>query len=154
MSTRGRNVPQAYGAAGRGSEVHTGGGAQQRRGDWQPNAHQAAGAGPQDGARRRRRRQRTQRGKRPRGTESRAPRPDTVSREHIFQELEGLLRQIREQAEEVGGWPEERLTPLVQAVTGFTRSLDEQSDPISERTRDEYKRIREKLSQALRAIHE
>jgi hypothetical protein len=73
-----------------------------------------------------------------------------VTRERIFQELEGLLRQVREQAEESGGWPEERLSPLVQAVTGFTKSLDEQSDPIPERTRSEYQRIRDRLSQALR----
>jgi len=73
-----------------------------------------------------------------------------VSREHVFQDLEGLLRQIREQAEESSGWRQEQLSEITQTVTGFTKSLEEQLDPISDRIRSEYQRIREKLSHALK----
>jgi len=75
---------------------------------------------------------------------------DVVSRERIFQELEGLLRQIREQAEESADWAEDQLSEITRTVTSFTKSLEEQADPIPERARSEYQRIREKLSQALK----
>jgi vacuolar-type H+-ATPase subunit E/Vma4 len=73
-----------------------------------------------------------------------------MSRERVFQELEGLLHQIREQAEESVDWAEGRLTEITQTVTTFTKSLEEEADPIPERARVEYQRIREKLSQVLK----
>lgn len=68
----------------------------------------------------------------------------------MFQDIEGLLRQIREQAEESAGWTEQQLSEITQTVTAFTRSLEAEADPVSDRTRGEYQRIREKLSQALK----
>jgi hypothetical protein len=116
--------------------------------DTQPALGRSTGPG---GSRRKRRRQRSQRGRhRPPGP-SHAQQLDVVSRERIFQELEGLLRQIREEAEESAGWTEEQVANMAHVVVTFTRSLEEQSDPISERVRSEYQRIREKLSQALRS---
>ena len=70
----------------------------------------------------------------------------------MFQELEGLLRQIREEAEEEqsAGYSESQLNEFAQTVVGFTRHLEEQSEPLPERTRSEYHRIRDRLSQALK----
>jgi len=67
----------------------------------------------------------------------------------VFQSVEGLLRQIREQAEETAQWTEDELREITQTVTTFTKSLEQEADPISDRARMEYQRIREKLSQAL-----
>ena len=61
-----------------------------------------------------------------------------------------MLRQIREQAEETPVWTAEQMSDFTQTVTGFTRSLEQESEQISQRVRDEYQRIREKLSHALR----
>ena len=110
------------------------------------------GNGTPGGGRRKRRRQRPQHGKRPRPHEQhRAPgaRLDATSRERVFQSVEGLLRQIREQAEETSQWTEDELREITQTVTTFTKSLEQEADPISDRARMEYQRIREKLSQAL-----
>ena len=140
------NAPEAA-SAGADS-----GGGDQRRPAENFSQHHGNNAGGSDGSRKRRRRQRSQRGKRHGGPSLGRPiHLDVVSRERIFQEVEGLLRQIREQAEEFATWPEGELTEITQAVTSFTRYLDEQSDPISERVRSEYLRIRDKLSQALKA---
>ena len=112
----------------------------------------SGGQGGPGSSRKKRRRARSQRGKRrqvPHGSH-RPAHIDTVSRERIFQDIEGLLRQIREQAEESKTWTDEQLSQFVQAVTTFTKSLEEESDPISDRARSEYHRIRERLSQALR----
>ena len=100
------------------------------------------------GSRRKRRRQRSQRGKRrrPQGHVH----SEGMNREHIFQELEGLLRQIREEAEESSNRTEEEVSAMARTVTTFTKELEEQSDPVSERLRSEYQRIREMLTQALR----
>ena len=97
---------------------------------------QSSGGG---GSRRKRRRQRQQRGKRP-GLPMpvRSPRAAVVevgTRERIFQDVEGLLRQIREEAEETETWSEEQLRDITQAVTTFTKSLEQESDPISDRVR-------------------
>jgi hypothetical protein len=101
-------------------------------------------------ARKRRRRQRSQRGKRRRMPYA-GPGPTyTLSREHIFQDIEGLLRQIREQAEESPDWTEQQLDQITQTVTAFTKSLEEEADPISDRARSEYQRIRDKLSNAMK----
>jgi len=100
------------------------------------------------GSRRKRRRQRPQRGKH-RGPQGRVH-SEGVNREHIFQELEGLLRQIREEAEESCNRAEEEVNAMARTVTTFTKELEDQSDPVSERLRSEYQRIREMLTQALR----
>lgn len=120
---------------------------------WQPASQRLSdGPGESGPSRKRRRRQRPQRGKRRRPGQGGGVHVDLVSRERMFQELEGLLRQIREQAEENegGGWREEDVNEIAQAVSSFTKYLEEQSDPISERTRGEYQRLREKLSQAVK----
>jgi hypothetical protein len=106
------------------------------------------------GGRRKRRRQRPQQhAKHPRSQEQQrvvaGARGDAASRERVFQSVEGLLRQIREQAEETAQWTEAELREITQTVTAFTKSLEQEHDPISERARMEYQRIREKLSQAL-----
>jgi len=117
---------------------------------WHPDGQHGSRPPGQGAGRKRRRRQRPQRGTPGRPTQARGPRVDLVSREHVFQDLEGLLRQIREQAEESSGWRQEQLSEITQTVTGFTKSLEEQLDPISDRIRSEYQRIREKLSHALK----
>ncbi len=120
---------------------------------WQSVGQHGSGYDANSGAggSRRRRRQRSQRGKPQRPPQgSRGVQLDVVSRERIFQELEGLLRQIREQAEESADWAEDQLSEITRTVTSFTKSLEEQADPIPERARSEYQRIREKLSQALK----
>ena len=116
------------------------------------------GSGNSGGGRRKRRRQRPQPGKSSRPHEPQrsgaAARIDAASRERAFQSVEGLLRQIREQAEEGAQWTEEELREVTQTVTAFTKLLEQESDPISDRAQVEYQRIREKLSQALnRAGH-
>ncbi len=149
MSTNGRNVPRRYRWSGGGGGMGLG------RGDGSDSsAHWAARTdGPPlsaaGAARRKRRRQRVY-GKPHHAGETRGPQVDFVSRERIFQELEGLLRQIREQAEEIGGGAADHVAEYVQTVTSFTKSIEELADPISERARSEYQRIRQKLSQALR----
>lgn len=115
---------------------------------WQP--------GPQDlgvvpgfpgGGRRKRRRQRAQG---PRPPHRRVGQLESASRERIFQDLEGLLRQLREEAEASSEMAAEQISLMAQTVSTFTRALEEQSDPISERAHTEYQRIREKLVQTLR----
>jgi len=83
----------------------------------------------------------------------RAQQNDNVNRERIFQDLEGLLRQIREEAEESsnGRISEGQISEMARVVGAFSKVLEEQSDPISERARGEYRRIREKLVQTLRS---
>jgi hypothetical protein len=116
-----------------------------------PHAYQASGAPQTPGpSRRKRRRQRSQRGKHGRPATTRPAHTDAVSREHIFQDIEGLLRQIREQAEESTNWSEQQLHEITRTVTSFTRALEEEADPISDRARNEYHRVRDKLSQAIR----
>ena len=111
----------------------------------------AAGGGMAGSSRKKRRRQRSQHGKRrvP-GPSARTPHLDVGSRERMFQDIEGLLRQIREHAEETAAWTTEQLQEFTQAVTGFTRMLEAEAEPLSERVRSEYHRIRDRLIQALR----
>jgi len=154
MSTNGRRGPDVRsgsgGSGGRAPDGRNPG--QQRHGEpGTLRAHVAADAAhPAGFSRKRRRRQRTQRGKRRGVGPSRPTHADTASRERMFQDIEGLLRQIREQAEESAGWTEQQLSEITQTVTAFTRSLEAEADPVSDRTRGEYQRIREKLSQALK----
>jgi len=116
---------------------------------WQPDSEASAICGVAGGSRRKRHRQRSPRGKRRR--QQGHAHIEGVSRECIFQELEGLLRQIREEAEESPNRAEEEVSTIARAVVTFTKELEEQSGPISERLRGEYQRIRERLTQALRA---
>jgi hypothetical protein len=115
---------------------------------WQPDSYAAEVGGSAGGARRKRRRQRPARGKRQR-SQGHAQAED-VSREGIFQELEGLLRQIREEAQESPNRPEEEISAIARTVSTFTKTLEDQGDPISERLRTEYQRLREMLTQRLR----
>jgi hypothetical protein len=117
-------------------------------GGWQPESRVSEIGGAAGGSRRKRRRQRSQRGKhrRPQGHVH----GEGVSREHIFQELEGLLRQIREEAEESSNWAEDKINSMAKTVSTFTKELEEQSEPVSERLRSEYQRVREMLTQVLR----
>ena len=75
---------------------------------------------------------------------------DDTDRERIFQDIEGLLRRIREDAEEHGR-PEEELRDVTATVTTFTKLLEEESEVVSERARVEYHRVRERLNHALRS---
>jgi hypothetical protein len=115
---------------------------------WQPHPYAAEVGGAGGGTRRKRRRQRPARGKRRRSQNH--AQAENVSREGIFQELEGLLRQIREEAEESLNRPEEEISAIARTVSTFTKQLEEQGDPISERLRTEYQRLREILTQRLR----
>jgi len=75
-----------------------------------------------------------------------------VSREQIFQDIEGLLRQIREQAEENARWNDEEIREFVQTVTTFTRALEQfDGEAITPRLHSDYQRVRDKLVQALRS---
>ena len=154
MSTNRRSVPDDPWASGGsvGTEHHGTDPAQQRNGD-RGTLHAQGSSdtmSPAGFSRKRRRRQRTQRGKRRRPGESRPTHTETVSRERMFQDIEGLLRQIREQAEESASWTDQQLSEITQTVTTFTKSLEAEVDPISDRARSEYQRIREKLSQAMK----
>jgi len=106
---------------------------------------------PHSSGRKRRRRHRSPKGKRRRNSgQGGTPHVDIVSRERMFQDIEGLLRQIRERAEESVVWTEEQLSDFTQTVTGFTKSMEQEGEQVSQRMRSEYQRIREKLSHALR----
>jgi len=105
---------------------------------------------PQVSGRKRRRRHRSHKEKPRRALPGGSGHIDTVSRERMFQDIEGLLRQIRERAEEAPVWTEEQLNDFTQTVTGFTKSLEQEGETLSQRARSEYQRIRDKLSYALR----
>lgn len=68
----------------------------------------------------------------------------------MFQDIEGLLRQIRERAEETPLWTQDQMNDFTQTVTGFMRALEEEGGQVSDRAMNEYHRVRDKLSQALR----
>jgi hypothetical protein len=104
-------------------------------------------SGPRNKKRRRNRSQRPREQRAPSGGEGVI---DVVNRERMFQDVEGLLRQIRERAEETAEWSMEQLSDFTQAVTGFTKSLEQEGDSVSQRVRSDYQRVRDKLSQALR----
>lgn len=112
------------------------------------------GAG-QRSSRRKRKRPRGQRGsERPSSAPANNGGAEKNGRESIFQDVEGLLRRIREHAEETGLWSEDRLTEITHTVTAFTRTLEGEGDPVSERVRSEYQRVREKLAQALKGMQQ
>jgi hypothetical protein len=151
MSTHGRGAPEYSEPPGAVVEEPVGKGARwELADDGRADSQPFAGGHSGSGSRKRRRRQRSQRGKHRRPAPSSARVNSAVSREGIFQELEGLLRQIREQAEESATGSVAQLSEIVHAVTSFTKSLEEQAEPISDRARSEYQRIRDRLSQVLR----
>jgi hypothetical protein len=151
MSTNGRGAPEHSERPGAGVEEPEGRGARwELADDGRADSQPFAGGHSGSGSRKRRRRQRSQRGKPRRPAPSAARMNSAVSREGIFQELEGLLRQIREQTEESATGSGAHLNEIVHAVTSFTKSLEEQADPISDRARSEFQRIRDRLSQVLR----
>jgi hypothetical protein len=153
MSTRGHRATEQLQAPGYSAQGAVDDADPERDG----RAAQAGVARPSDGAAgphgsgRKRRRHRSPKGKRRHHPgQGGTPHVDIVSRERMFQDIEGLLRQIRERAEESVVWTEEQLNDFTQTVTGFTKSLEQEGDQISQRMRSEYQRIREKLSHALR----
>jgi len=155
MSIRGHRATNQLGAPGYSANAAVddaqpkGEAARQESGA--PRAFGASGA-PQGSGRRRRRRHRSQKEKPRRPFQGGGSgHIDTVSRERMFQDIEGLLRQIRERAEEATVWTEDQLNDFTQSVTGFTRSLEQEGEPLSQRVRSEYQRIRDKLSYALRS---
>lgn len=121
-----------------------------------PRDHNDRGGGHRNfGPRRKRRRQRPQRTKRRKGSGGPQPRSaavkDDTDRERLFQDIEGLLRRIREDAEENGDRSEQELREITATVTNFTKLLEEESEVVSERARTEYHRVRERLNHALRS---
>lgn len=106
------------------------------------------GGGGKKGKRRRQRQQRPRHVRAPTAKENAAI--DSHNRERIFQHIEGLLRQIREEAEETGGFSDEQLRDYTATAVAFMRLLEEQSEPLPERVRIEYLRVRDRLTQALR----
>ena len=149
MSTRGqRATEQLQGYSAQGAIDDTDRGRDERHGV--ERAFDST-TSPHSSGRKRRRRHRSPKGKRRRHAgQVGTPHIDIVSRERMFQDIEGLLRQIRERAEESVVWTEEQLNDFTQTVTGFTKSLEQEGDQISQRMRSEYQRIREKLTHALR----
>jgi len=121
-----------------------------RQADGRGGGGPGGGPGGGGGKRHKRRRQRPQRPKRriPSAKESAAL--DSVGRERMFQQVEGLLRQIRELAEETNEFTEDDLRNYTTMVTTFMTLLEEESEPISERARSEFLRVRDRLTQVLR----
>lgn len=103
--------------------------------------------GGKKGKRRRQRQQRPRHARKPTAKENAAI--DSSNRERIFQHVEGLLRQIREEAEETGKFSEDQVRDYAMTVVNFNRLLEEQSEPLPERVRIEYLRVRDKLTSAL-----
>jgi hypothetical protein len=68
--------------------------------------------------------------------------------------VEGLLRQIRELAEEYATYNNEQLNDLTQSVGGLFKLLESEAEIVSDRSYSEYQRVREKLSRALRSKSE
>ena len=79
-----------------------------------------------------------------------SPHGETASRERIYQDIEGLLRQIRELAEESGSFSHEQLAELTNLVTTLSKTLDTEGQLVCDRVFGEYQRVRDRLSQALR----
>ena len=157
MSTRGHRATDALSAPGYAANTAVDDADSERVARREEHGGERSFHGPggsQGSGNKRRRRHRSQQGKRrppSQGGGGGGPHIDIVSRERMFQDIEGLLRQIRERAEEATVWTEEQLNDFTQTVTGFTKSLEQEGEQISQRVRSEYQRIRDKPSQALRA---
>ena len=154
MSTRGHRATNQLGAPGYSANAAVDDAEPKRDAPRQesgaPRAFGGPGGVPQGSGRKRRRRHRSQKETPRRPFQGGSGHIDIVSRERMFQDIEGLLRQIRERAEEAPVWTEEQLHDFTQTVTGFTKSLEQEGEPLSQRARSEYQRIRDKLSYALR----
>jgi len=153
MSIRGHRATNQFGAPGYSANAAVDDaepkGDAPRQESGAPRAFDGPGA-PRGSGRKRRRRHRSQKEQPRRPFQGSSGQIDIVSRERMFQDIEGLLRQIRERAEEAAVWTEEQLNDFTQSVTGFTKSLEQEGEPLSQRARSEYQRIRDKLSYALR----
>jgi hypothetical protein len=150
MSANSRSLPGGWNAPGAGFASAGGEVEVQANQFSSETARGHEGGGNGGGRSKKRRRQRAQRSKRRQPPSGPGGRFDAVSRESMFQDVEGLLRQIRERAEETAEWSAEQLNDFTQTVTGFMRSLEEESEQISDRVRSEYQRVRERLSQVLK----
>lgn len=153
MSTRGHRATNQLGAPGYSAHAavdDTGPKGDAPRQESGPQRAFGGPGAPQGSGRKRRRRHRSQKERPRRPFQASGGHIDTVSRERMFQDIEGLLRQIRERAEEGAVWTEDQLNDFTQSVTGFTKSLEQEGEPLSLRVRSEYQRIRDKLSYALR----
>jgi arylsulfatase A-like enzyme len=153
MSTRGHRATEQLQARGYSAQGAVDDADPERDVPRQPGGERGfeGGGGSNASGRKRRRRHRSPKGKRRHHSgQGGTPHVDIVSRERMFQDIEGLLRQIRERAEESAVWTEEQLNDFTQTVTGFTKSMEQESEQVSHRMRGEYQRIRDKLSQALR----
>lgn len=100
-----------------------------------------------NGSRKKRRRQRSNRVK-GRGPSASAH-GERANRERIFQDVEGLLRQIRELAEENAVYSAEQLAEYTHVVVGLFKLLESEGQVVSDRAFSDYMRVRERLSQAL-----
>jgi hypothetical protein len=145
MSTKGRGVfeggsaPRVAAAAG----DNGGGFGVRAQGN---HGGQGAGGG---GQRKRRRRQRGQRNNIRRNGPSTSAHSDGANRERVFQDIEGLLRQIRELAEDSAAYTQEQLADFTQMVVGLFKQLEGEAKMVSERVLGEYQRVRDRLNQAL-----
>ncbi|MBI3782527.1 MAG: hypothetical protein HY270_03900 [Deltaproteobacteria bacterium] len=100
-------------------------------------------------SRKKRRRQRGQRNKH-RTPGSPSLHGDSANRERVYQDVEGLLRQIRELAEENAAYTQEQLDDFTQSVVTLFKALESEGQMISDRLFADYQRVRDKLNMALR----
>ena len=144
MSTDGRGGSGGAGApGGGGGNGRNGGGPVRLQGN-----HSGDGGGGGIG-RKKRRRQRGQRNKKRVGV-SPSPHGDNANRERVYQDIEGLLRQIRELAEETSAYSQERLDEFTQVVMTLFKALEGEGEMVSDRLYGEYLRVRDKLNLALK----
>lgn len=104
------------------------------------------------GMNRQRKKRRRDRGQMPaRRGPAMAAQGDHSNRERIYQDVEGLLRRIREHDEENGGYSAQQMSDFTQAVVTLFKALESENEIVSERLYAEYQRLRERLSQALKS---
>ncbi len=78
---------------------------------------------------------------------------ETANRERVFQDLEGLLRRIREVAEESAAYSEGQVAEYAREVGDLFRALEGEGDVVSDRLFGAYQRLRRRLSDALKTRH-
>lgn len=76
---------------------------------------------------------------------------DVANREHVFQDIEGRMRRIRELAEEGAAYSSDEIRQLAQNVVSLFRTLEGEGEVVSDRAFAEYQRLRDRLNQALRS---
>ena len=141
MSTDGRGGSGGAGApGGGGGNGRNGGGPVRMQGN-----HSGDGGGGGIGRKKRRR----QRNKKRVGV-SPSPHGDNANRERVYQDIDGLLRQIRELAEETSAYSQERLDEFTQVVMTLFKALEGEGEMVSDRLYGEYLRVRDKLNLALK----